>query len=70
MGQSATPTRDFENRKISRRVETHSDKPDLVETDLFAAILIIQSLPFFSAVATEVLELFGEAGNNKRDLLC
>ena len=51
-------------------METHSDKPDLVETDLFAAILIIQSLPFFSAVATEVLELFGEAGNNKRDLLC
>ena len=37
----------------------------LVEIDLFAAILIIQSLPFLSAVATEVLEHFSEAGNNK-----
>ena len=36
--------------------------------DLFAAILIIQSLPFLSAVATEVLERFNEAGNNKAAL--
>ena len=35
----------------------------LVEIDLFAAILIIQSLPFLSAVATEVLERFSEARN-------
>jgi hypothetical protein len=40
----------------------------LVEIDLFAAILIIQSLPFLSAVATEVLERFSEAGNNKPGL--
>jgi hypothetical protein len=37
----------------------------LVEIDLFAAILIIQSLPFLSAVATEVLERFSEAANKK-----
>ena len=40
----------------------------LLETDLFAAILLIQSLPFLSAVATEVLERFSEAGNNKAGL--
>jgi hypothetical protein len=33
--------------------------------DLFAAILMIQSLPFLSAVALEAWERFGEAGNNK-----
>jgi hypothetical protein len=37
----------------------------LFETDLFAAILIIQSLPFLSAVALEGLERFSAAGNNK-----
>ena len=37
----------------------------LFEIDLFAAILIIQSLPFLSAVAMEVLERFSEAGNNE-----
>lgn len=40
----------------------------LLETDLFATILVIQSLPFLSAVATEVLERFSEAGNNKPGL--
>jgi cellulose synthase/poly-beta-1,6-N-acetylglucosamine synthase-like glycosyltransferase/exo-beta-1,3-glucanase (GH17 family) len=35
----------------------------LLETDLFGAILIIQSLPFLSAVALAGLERFGEAGN-------
>jgi hypothetical protein len=40
----------------------------LVEIDLFAAILIIQSLPFLSAVATEVLERFGDAANNNPGL--
>ena len=33
----------------------------LLETDLFAAILIIQSLPFLSAVALAGWERFGEA---------
>jgi len=42
----------------------------LVETDLFAAILIIQSLPFLSAVAIEGLERLSEAGNNKPSLPC
>ena len=42
----------------------------LVEIDLFAAILIIQGLPFLSAVATEMLERFSEAGNNKPSLPC
>jgi glucan 1,3-beta-glucosidase len=42
----------------------------LLGTDLFGAILIIQSLPFLSAVATEVLERFSEAGNNKPGLPC
>jgi cellulose synthase/poly-beta-1,6-N-acetylglucosamine synthase-like glycosyltransferase/exo-beta-1,3-glucanase (GH17 family) len=36
----------------------------LLETDLFAGILIIQSLPFLSAVALAGLERFGEAGNS------
>jgi hypothetical protein len=40
----------------------------LVEIDLFAAILIIQSLPFLSAVATEVLERFSGAANNRPSL--
>ena len=40
----------------------------LLETDLFATILVIQSLPFLSAVATEVLERFSEVGNNKLGL--
>ena len=42
----------------------------LLEIDLFAAILIIQSLPFLSAVALEGLERFGEAANNKPGLPC
>jgi hypothetical protein len=42
----------------------------LVEIDLFAAILIIQSLPFLSAVATEALERFSEAADNKPGLPC
>jgi hypothetical protein len=42
----------------------------LVEIDMFAAILIIQSLPFLSAVATEVLERFSESRNNKPGLPC
>ncbi len=37
----------------------------LLGTDLFAGILIIQSLPFLSAVATEGLERFIESANNK-----
>ena len=37
----------------------------LLGTDLFAAILIIQSLPFLSAAAIEGLERLSEAGNNK-----
>jgi len=40
----------------------------LLETDLFAAILIIQSLPFLSAVALEGFERLSEAGNNKPGL--
>jgi glucan 1,3-beta-glucosidase len=40
----------------------------ILGTDLFAAILIIQSLPFLSAVATEVLERFSDAGNSKPGL--
>jgi cellulose synthase/poly-beta-1,6-N-acetylglucosamine synthase-like glycosyltransferase/exo-beta-1,3-glucanase (GH17 family) len=36
----------------------------LLETDLFAAILIIQSLPFLSAVALEGFERISEAGKN------
>ena len=35
----------------------------LVEIDLFAAILIIQSLPFLSAVALAEFERLSEAGN-------
>ena len=42
----------------------------LLEIDLFAAILIIQSLPFLSAVALEGLERFSEAANNKPGLPC
>ena len=42
----------------------------LVEVDLFAATLIIQSLPFLSAVATELLERFSDTGNNKPGLPC
>src|SRR3984957_485051 len=42
----------------------------ILGTDLFAAILIIQSLPFLSAVATEVLERFADAGNSKPSLAC
>ena len=42
----------------------------ILGTDLFAAILIIQSLPFLSAVATEVLERFSDAGNSKPSLAC
>jgi cellulose synthase/poly-beta-1,6-N-acetylglucosamine synthase-like glycosyltransferase/exo-beta-1,3-glucanase (GH17 family) len=34
----------------------------LLEIDLFGAILIIQSLPFLSAIATEVLERYSESG--------
>jgi hypothetical protein len=41
----------------------------LFETDLFAAILIIQSLPFLPAVALEGLERFSAAGKNKPGLL-
>ena len=37
----------------------------LFETDLFAAILMIQSLPFLSAVAVTSFERLSEAGNNK-----
>ena len=37
----------------------------LLGTDLFAVILMIQSLPFLSAVVLEGWERFGEAGNNK-----
>jgi cellulose synthase/poly-beta-1,6-N-acetylglucosamine synthase-like glycosyltransferase/exo-beta-1,3-glucanase (GH17 family) len=40
----------------------------LFETDLFATILIIQSLPFLSAVAVEAFERIGEA-RNKPSLL-
>ena len=36
-----------------------------LEVDLFATILLIQSLPFLSAVALVGLERFSEAGNNK-----
>ena len=42
----------------------------LLETDLFAAILIIQSLPFLSAVALAGLERLSEAANNKPALRC
>ena len=35
----------------------------LFETDLFAAILIIQSLPFLSAVAIEGFERISDTGN-------
>jgi hypothetical protein len=41
----------------------------LLETDLFATILIIQSLPFLSAVALAEFERLGEATNNKAALL-
>jgi cellulose synthase/poly-beta-1,6-N-acetylglucosamine synthase-like glycosyltransferase/exo-beta-1,3-glucanase (GH17 family) len=37
----------------------------LAGMDLFATILIIQSLPFLSAVATEFLERYSAAANNK-----
>jgi hypothetical protein len=37
---------------------------------LFAGILIIQSLPFLSAVALEGFERFNEAGNIKPGLPC
>ena len=40
----------------------------LLEADLFATILIIQSLPFLSAVVLEGLERFSEAANNKLGL--
>jgi hypothetical protein len=40
----------------------------LLGTDLFGVILIIQSLPSLSAVATEVLERFSEAANSKPGL--
>jgi hypothetical protein len=39
----------------------------LFETDLFAAILIIQSLPFLSAVALEGLERF-RAGQSQQQM--
>jgi cellulose synthase/poly-beta-1,6-N-acetylglucosamine synthase-like glycosyltransferase len=42
----------------------------LLETDMFAAILIIQSLPFLSAVALEGLERLSETGNDKPGLPC
>jgi cellulose synthase/poly-beta-1,6-N-acetylglucosamine synthase-like glycosyltransferase/exo-beta-1,3-glucanase (GH17 family) len=42
----------------------------LFEVDLFGAILIIQSLPFLSAVAVAGLERFSEATNNKPALPC
>jgi cellulose synthase/poly-beta-1,6-N-acetylglucosamine synthase-like glycosyltransferase/exo-beta-1,3-glucanase (GH17 family) len=42
----------------------------LLETDLFAAILIIQSLPFLSAVALEGFERLSEAGINKPSPSC
>jgi exo-beta-1,3-glucanase (GH17 family)/cellulose synthase/poly-beta-1,6-N-acetylglucosamine synthase-like glycosyltransferase len=42
----------------------------LLETDLFGVILIIQSLPFLSAVATAVLERLSEAADNKATLPC
>jgi hypothetical protein len=42
----------------------------LLEIDLFAAILIIQSLPFLSAVAVAGLERLSEAANNKPALPC
>ncbi len=41
----------------------------LLGTDLFGAILIIQSLPFLSAVAVAGLERLSEAGINKPDPL-
>jgi cellulose synthase/poly-beta-1,6-N-acetylglucosamine synthase-like glycosyltransferase/exo-beta-1,3-glucanase (GH17 family) len=40
----------------------------LLETDLFGGILIIQSLPFLSAVAVAALERFSEAANTKAAL--
>src|SRR5882724_479796 len=40
----------------------------LFEIDLFAAILIIQSLPFLSAVAIEGFERLSEAGKNKSSM--
>jgi cellulose synthase/poly-beta-1,6-N-acetylglucosamine synthase-like glycosyltransferase/exo-beta-1,3-glucanase (GH17 family) len=42
----------------------------LLGTDLFAAILIIQSLPFLSAVAVEGFERLSEARDNKSALPC
>ena len=40
----------------------------LLDTDLFGGILIIQSLPFLSAVAVAALERFSEAANTKAAL--
>ncbi|HLX13751.1 MAG TPA: hypothetical protein VKS24_00920, partial [Bradyrhizobium sp.] len=42
----------------------------LLGTDLFAAILIIQSLPFLSAVAVEGFERLSEVRDNKSALPC
>ena len=42
----------------------------LLEIDLFGAILIIQSLPFLSAVAVAGLERVSEAANNEPALPC
>ncbi|MGC1519989.1 MAG: glycosyltransferase, partial [Steroidobacteraceae bacterium] len=42
----------------------------LLGTDLFGAILVIQSLPFLSAVALAGLERLSEAVNNKPALRC
>ncbi|MGA7715742.1 MAG: hypothetical protein WCB33_07395, partial [Bradyrhizobium sp.] len=42
----------------------------LLGTDLFGAILIIQSIPFLSAVAVAGLERLSGASNNKPALPC
>ncbi|HLX16115.1 MAG TPA: glycosyltransferase [Bradyrhizobium sp.] len=42
----------------------------LLEIDLFAAILIIQSLPFLSAVAIEAFERLSEGADNKAAVPC
>jgi cellulose synthase/poly-beta-1,6-N-acetylglucosamine synthase-like glycosyltransferase/exo-beta-1,3-glucanase (GH17 family) len=42
----------------------------LLEIDLFGAILIIQSLPFLSAVAVAGLERLGESANSRPTLPC
>jgi hypothetical protein len=40
----------------------------LLEIDLFAGILIIQSLPFLSAVALAGLERFSQAGSTRASI--